>query len=125
MPTTICFTNKDRFHSTAKTVLRKIAVLMGLPKGSYTVRSMLGGPGIMGEAVLHSDHLYVMIPGDWGRSETMFRVCEGQKDYKGGMNNWIPTSTLTNCPEVAAEAFQALVARTLKAKADTAEKPRV
>jgi hypothetical protein len=87
---------KKLFHSRARRLLRYYAEnILGLPKEAYTVSSCHGGPAVPGEAILHTDTLYVQIIGgitQWGDCDgmprVMYRACKGRKDYSGGQNRW-------------------------------------
>jgi hypothetical protein len=74
--------NKARFHTHAKTLLRRLAGELHLDTSARDIRSCLGGPVVLGEAILHTDDVYVMVH----RNGVMFRTCNGRKDYSGGTN---------------------------------------
>ena len=91
---------KPQFHSGGKTVLRHIAKALNLPKGSYDIRSNLGGIAVSGEVTLHAENLYVQFSQsclglDWG---FLARSCKGRRDYTGGTNNWIKWEELLDLP---------------------------
>ena len=89
---------KAQFKGLSMSVLREIAKLLGLEKGTYDVRWNEGGIAVSGEATLHSESLYVQIS-QWAYSETspvLYRSCKGRKDYTGGHNRYVSLETLKN-----------------------------
>ena len=95
---------KTTFHKQCKTILRKLAKELGLERGAYEVRSCLGGPAVMGEVILHTDSLYVVLS-EYplvGGVQTMWRTCNGRKDYTGGRNVWEKHDVLKDIPAFAA-----------------------
>lgn len=88
---------KETFHRNYSKILRAIAKGMGLPTGSYTVRSNKAGPDILGEVTLHGERIYLQVGGSLcepDRPDVMYRSCKGQKDYTGGMNRWDITARM-------------------------------
>ena len=95
---------KRRFHSTARSRLKKLAAALELPPGSYDVRSNKAGIAISGEITLHHDRLYVQV-GQYGLSSghgILIRTCKGRKDFTGGPNHFLPLSRLDDIPALAA-----------------------
>ena len=94
---------KKAFHLRAKRQLRRVAKLMGIPKGTYEVRSNLGGIAVSGEVTLHSNTLYVQVfqPAGYERAEILYRTCKGREDYTGGRNNVLPGNELNDASKVA------------------------
>ena len=95
---------KRRFHSTARSRLKKLAAELELAPGSYDVRSNRAGIAVSGEVTLHHDHLYVQV-GQFGLSSghgILIRACKGRKDYTGGPNHFLPLSKLDDIPALAA-----------------------
>jgi hypothetical protein len=94
---------KAAFHRVALSRLRRLAVLIGLPKGTYEVRSNKGGIAVSGEITLHGEHIYLQVsqscmgPG----SSILYRTCKGRKDYSGGHNNFAPLSMLDDLDGLA------------------------
>lgn len=86
--------NKAMLHRESKKQLRKLAKLMGLPKGTFSVRSNEGGPAVLGEAILHTEFVYVMITEGTLTMPVMYRTCDGLKDYTGGRNQWCSVNML-------------------------------
>lgn len=78
---------KQRFHNSARAVLRTIAKHLELEKGAFNISSNKAGPAVTGEITLHTDKLYLTI-GGLERGQVMYRSCNGQKDYTGGRNRW-------------------------------------
>jgi hypothetical protein len=91
---------KRVFHSRARSQLRRLAGALGLQPGSYELRSNYGGIAVSGEAVLHTDRLYVQVcqPATGHDSGILFRTCNGRDDYVGGSNNFTSLDLL-NCPD--------------------------
>ena len=87
---------KAAFHAEARKALRAVANAAGLTPDSYDLRSNRAGPAVSGEAILHTDTLYVMVsktlttPG----REVMFRRCRNREDYVGAANNYCDIALL-------------------------------
>lgn len=95
---------KETLHRSGKRLLKEIAGRLKLPETSYEIRSCKGGNAVMGEVILHSDHLYLMVHlGSGGVLKVLYRSCEGRKDYSGGMNRYESVSELAST--TAAERF--------------------
>ena len=79
---------KRAFHKDGRRFLRRLAAAVGLPKGSFDVRSNSGGIAVSGEVTLHSDTLYVQLYESVCRSgvAVLYRRCRGQRDYCGEAN---------------------------------------
>jgi hypothetical protein len=87
---------KHNFHRAAKLLLQKIARKMELPKGSYEIRTNLGGIAVCGETTLHGENIYIQFGQSHNQDYFMFRHCKGRKDYTGGANNWMKWDMLKN-----------------------------
>ncbi len=74
--------NKMEFKKDSKKFLRDAAKQLELIKGSYDIRYNEGGIACSGDAILHSDGLYLHL-NDFG---FYWRVVKGRKDYKGEYN---------------------------------------
>ncbi len=88
---------KDLLHSAGKSFLRGLAQELGMPKGSFEVRSNLGGNAVSGEVTLHGDQIYVQLSESCvgkGGVNVLYRNCTGRKDYSGGTNNFIDVQKL-------------------------------
>ncbi|WP_137162070.1 hypothetical protein [Pseudomonas asiatica] len=95
---------KETLHRSGKRLLKEIAGRLKLPESSYEIRSCKGGNAVMGEVILHSDHLYLMVHFGFDRAlKVLYRSCEGRKDYSGGMNRYESVSELAST--TAAERF--------------------
>ncbi|OAS07722.1 hypothetical protein AYO08_10340 [Pseudomonas putida] len=95
---------KETLHRSGKRLLKEIAGRLKLPETSYEIRSCKGGNAVMGEVILHSDHLYLMVHlGSGGVLKVLYRSCEGRKDYSGGLNCYV--SVLELASTTAAERF--------------------
>jgi len=94
---------KRAFHSRARSQLQRLAVALGLDPGSYNVRSNYGGIAVSGEAVLHTDRLYVQIcqPATGHDSGILFRACKGRNDHVGGPNNFASLDLLDHPDELS------------------------
>jgi hypothetical protein len=90
---------KDEFHKAGRAVLRKLAKEMKLTKGSFEIRSNLGGWGILGEVTLHHESFYLQISNS--PHGVMYRTCKGRKDFTGGPNLWFPVYRLDDLQDVA------------------------
>ena len=80
---------KKAFHAQGKAFLKKLAAELCLAVNSYSVRSNMGGDGVTGEVVLHSDYFYLQLFNNCSvGTRILFRSCKGQKDYTGGRNQF-------------------------------------
>src|SRR5574340_539289 len=86
---------KNRFLSLAKTYLLEVAGYLG---ESDCVRVNCGGIAVSGEAMLHTDTVYVCM---LGGKEFYYRDCKGRKDYSGGVNRWMRWADLPAPAEFA------------------------
>lgn len=88
---------KETLHRSGKRLLKEIADTLQMQPDSYDLRSSKGGDGVMGEVILHSDHLYLMVHvGQGGELKVLYRTCKGRKDFCGGMNTYIGVSELAS-----------------------------
>lgn len=79
---------KAAFKKAAISELRKLAKALKLSKGTFDIRFNAGGIAVSGDAILHSDTLYVHISQPYGGGfPVYYRSCAGRKDYHGGTNN--------------------------------------
>jgi hypothetical protein len=81
--------DKQRAYRRCAKAFRALAADLGLPPGSYDIRPCYSGPAVAGEAVFHSNSLYIsfaLFPDD---GFSFFRSCKGRKDYTGGQNHII------------------------------------
>jgi len=94
---------KRVFHSRARSQLRPLAVALGLEPDSYDLRSNYGGMALSGEAILHTDRLYVHVcqPVTGHDSGILFRTCKGRNDYVGGPNNFASLDLLNRPDELS------------------------
>ena len=95
---------KRRFHSTARSRLKKLAAVLEMPPGSYDIRSNKAGIAISGEITLHHDRLYVQV-GQYGLSSghgILIRTCRSRSDSTGGLNHFLPLANLDDIPALAA-----------------------
>ncbi len=89
---------KVEFHDIGRKVLKDVLEALG---DEGEVRSCKGGPGVVGEVILHTDHVYVQLctPSFGGPVQFFYRSCKGRKDYSGGGNLWFSYSRLAEEPE--------------------------
>jgi hypothetical protein len=95
---------KRRFHTTARSRLKKLAAEPALPPGSYDVRSNKAGIAVSGEVTLHHTAVYIQV-GQFGMSSghgILIRICKGRKDYAGGPNHFVALTMLDDIPALAA-----------------------
>lgn len=88
---------KATLHSAGKSFLRRLADDLGMPAGSFDIRSNKGGIAVSGEVTLHGDSLYVQLSENCigrGAVNVMYRTCRDRQDCCGGQNNFIDASTL-------------------------------
>jgi hypothetical protein len=120
---------KAKFHRQAETVLRRLAVALGLKKGEFDLRHNQGGIAVSGEITLHSDNLYVQFSQSCVGPDCgfMWRTCNGRKDYTGGRNQWAKWDAVNDLETLArtmlAASAQSLVAADKRA-ASSAEAGR-
>lgn len=90
--------NKDAFHRTGKTFLRKLAAELGLASNQFSVRSNPAGIAVSGEVTLHADNLYVQLCQSYSSEglTVLFRGCVSQKDYTGLNNQYASISDLAD-----------------------------
>lgn len=95
---------KRRFHSIARSRLKKLAAELNLPVGSYEIRSNKAGIAVSGEITLHHDRAYVQV-GQFGLSSghgILIRTCTDRKDFTGGPNHFVGLELLDDIPSLAA-----------------------
>lgn len=92
---------KLTFHREGAKFLRDVAKEVGIPSGTYDVRSNKAGPAVSGEVTLHGETLYVQLSescvGGPGIG-ILFRTCRGNRDYTGGQNHWTTLRKLYEFP---------------------------
>jgi hypothetical protein len=82
--------NKSKFRALSTKLLRTLAHELAI---TAEVRYNPGGIAIGGEAVLHSEDIYVMISADTELG-ILHRICRGKNDFTGGQNRWMSWSDL-------------------------------
>ncbi|CAN7624154.1 hypothetical protein [Pararhizobium sp. LjRoot238] len=73
---------KRRFHSIARSRLKKLAAELSLPAGTYDIRSNKAGIAVSGESTLHHEQFYLQV-GQFGPGSghgILLRTCKGRKD---------------------------------------------
>ena len=100
---------KARFHRLGKLVAARVAVELGLPEGSYDIRSNKGGIAVCGEVTLHAENLYIQFSQSACGSgmDILYRFCKDRKDYTGGRNNYLTYETLAKFDK-AVQSFKAV-----------------
>lgn len=95
---------KRRFHSTARSRLKKLVAELRLPAGSYDIRSNKAGSAASGEVTLHHEGAYIQI-GQFALTShhgILIRTCKGRRDYTGGHNHFLDLEMLEDIPALAA-----------------------
>ena len=94
---------KRLFHLAARARLRRLAGELGFPPGTFDLRSNKGGVAVSGEITLHHEQVYIQVSQSaLGRGMGMLiRTCEGRRDYRGGLNNFVPLEQLDDVPTLA------------------------
>lgn len=90
---------KQRFHATARSRLKKLAAELGLPPGGFEIRSSKGGVAVSGEVTLHHTSAYIQV-GQFGLSSghgILIRTCQS-----GGPNHFVALVMLDDIPALAA-----------------------
>jgi len=87
---------KCAFHRDGRRFLKGLAAELGLARGSFEVRSNLGGIAVSGEVTLHSDTLYVQLSESCLRPHVsiLYRRCNGRRDYCGQTNHFVAVRDL-------------------------------
>ena len=95
---------KRAFHAAARSRLRKLAVILAFPRGSFDLRSNAGGIAVSGEITLHHERVYIQVSQPFGGFDSgiLIRRCEGRRDYTGGCNHFAPLRLLDDLPALAA-----------------------
>jgi hypothetical protein len=95
---------KRQFLADGRRAMRRLAEALGLPDGSYDVRSNPGGTAVSGEIILHGEEAWVELSlGFMGPSrEVMFRRVRGRADYIGDRNRFASVRELLSPDTFAA-----------------------
>ena len=96
---------KAEWLKTGVNIARELAKALGLPPGSFDVRTNPAGPAVSGDVHLHGEWVYVSL------EQTclgpafgfMWRLCRGRKDYTGCGNQWAGWDELLDLPRLAAK----------------------
>ena len=101
---------KNNFHYLARHVARQIAKKLGLEKGSYDIRTNMGGIAVCGETTLHGENIYIQISQSClgPNMGFMYRSCQGRLDYTGGPNQWMKWDELANL-DAACRKFESVM----------------
>jgi hypothetical protein len=117
---------KHRFHTAARARLRRLAITLRFPLGSFDLRSNLGGIAVSGEITLHHDDVYIQVcqPASGaprvrpvagprtGFSGILIRTCQDRRDYIGGRNHLAPLCLLDDAPALAAQVRAVMATKT-------------
>jgi len=128
---------KQRFHTAARAQLRRLATTLGLPPGSFDLRSNLGGIAVSGEITLHHDDVYIQVcqPASGaprvrpaagprtGFSGILIRTCQGRCDYTGGPNHLAPLRLLEDTPTLAAQVRAVMATKNSALSAAPSSRP--
>ena len=95
---------KKSFHASARARLRRLAVELAMPAGSYDLRSNQGGIAVSGEITLHHEGVYIQVSQSamGGGMGVLIRTCRGRRDFTGGVNNFATLTMLDDLPALAA-----------------------
>jgi hypothetical protein len=115
MPNCYTLVEKQRAYRRAAKALRALAAELGISPKGYDIRHCYGGPGVSGEAIFHSDTLYINLPLFPFSENTRvhkgyFRSCQGRKDYTGGRNIWFEGNPAPCAEEIRRAVPQAVPA---------------
>lgn len=101
---------KRAFHGTARVRLRKLAGALGMPAGSYEIRSNKAGIAISGEITLHGESVYIQVNQSCmgPNSSILYRRCNGRRDYTGDRNHFAPLGMLDSIGALAARITREL-----------------
>ncbi|HET8534127.1 MAG TPA: hypothetical protein VFL74_01110 [Sphingomicrobium sp.] len=95
---------KRRFHTTARSRLKKLAAELRLAAESYEIRSNKAGIAVSGEITLHHEQFYLQV-GQFGLSSNhgiLIRTSKGRRDFTGGPNHFVALYLLDDVPALAA-----------------------
>lgn len=120
---------KEAFHKHGVAFLRKFAKALGLPEGSYEVRSNKGGMAVCGEVTLHSDDLYLQLSETFMQRgvQAMYRSCNGRKDYCGHQNHFAKMAEFSGADNQVkmARELTSLITRERERKASTGQSSKL
>ena len=74
-----------------------LAEVLGLPEGSYDLRSNKGGIAVSGEVTLHGENVYIQASQPVAGSPAtglLIRSCDGRRDFTGGPNHFASLAAL-------------------------------
>jgi len=96
---------KERWHRLARRIAKALAERMGLKSSEHTIRFNRGGIAVCGETTLHADWIYIQLSVScFGPANRfMYRTCDGQWDYTGGVNRWMTFDELLDLDAAAAK----------------------
>jgi hypothetical protein len=96
--------DKLAFISGCEAVAHELVRLLGLPDGSYKIRTNLGGAAVSGDVHLHGERIYVALEQSClNFTGFYYRKCQGRKDYCGGRNCWVHWGRIMDLPALASE----------------------
>jgi len=77
---------KERYRKLGKEILKQLAEIMKLEKGSFDIRWNPGGIACSGDHTLHAEWFYLALHDNLGAGWFYYRTCKGRNDYSGGPN---------------------------------------
>ena len=94
--------------------MRLLAASLGLPPGSFDLRSNADGIAASGKIMLHHDDIYVQVsqPATGADSGILIRTCQGRRDYTGGRNHFAPRRLLDDVPALAQQVRTMMAIKT-------------
>ena len=93
---------KTDWLNTGRSLMRKLAKELGLPKDSFDIRVNPAGPAVSGDVHLHGDFIYVALEQSCtGNAMFYWRFCNGRKDFTGQYNRWEKFDVLLDLPAFA------------------------
>lgn len=102
--------NKAEYKRLSLKLMRSTAKLLGC-YGPGIVRFNAGGIAVSGDAILHSDRVYINLSFGCCQSlGVMVRAVESRKDYHGKANHWYPLEKLAEYGAVGLAEFASKVA---------------
>lgn len=106
-----CEDKKRAFHRHSRRALQTVAAELGLPAGTYELRSNKAGPACSGEITLHGERVFIQVSQPCcHEGGVLIRRCAGRRDYSGGPNHFASLKKL-NEPRVLAGIVQQICFR--------------
>ena len=96
---------KRAFHAAARSELNRIALSLNIPVQISTPKSK---PKLLGESVLHADHIYIEIGHVGGEIAITYRACKDASDFIGGPNQYMSLKAFLD-HDYAVKTFKAIM----------------